>query len=221
MASFVLTKDKVFWSKKSDSHEDIIREFDLHPDGAHGPNILRVEIAPPDNNYALPVDQWVYRTDQDTLPKWANAKDDEARSRIALVDWHKHGVILAGQIIEKLADGEIIKRIAGGTVKRIAGGTVKRIDRGTVEGIYGGTVECIDGGTVERIDGGTVEYIYGGTVERIAGGTVKRIYGNAIVCYYSGKPTAELLFSKNAVIIDRTGNVQKIITIKKDRPCST
>jgi len=35
-ASFVLTEHKVFWSKKSDSHEDIIREFGLHPDGKRG-----------------------------------------------------------------------------------------------------------------------------------------------------------------------------------------
>ena len=38
-ASFVLTKDKVFWSD-SNSHTDIIEEFGLHEDGANGPNIL-------------------------------------------------------------------------------------------------------------------------------------------------------------------------------------
>ena len=45
-ASFVLTKDRVFWSKKSDSHEDIIEEYKLNPDGIRGPNIVRVKISP-------------------------------------------------------------------------------------------------------------------------------------------------------------------------------
>jgi hypothetical protein len=87
MASFVLTKDKVFWSKKTDSHGEIIREFNLNADGTHGPNILRVEIIPPANNYSLPLDQWVYHVDQDTLPKWADKKDDEKRSRLLLTEW--------------------------------------------------------------------------------------------------------------------------------------
>ena len=39
-ASFVLTKDREFWSDKSDSHEDIISKHNLHADGARGPNIL-------------------------------------------------------------------------------------------------------------------------------------------------------------------------------------
>ena len=37
-ASFVVTKDKVFWSLKSDGHEDIIREHALCADGVGGPN---------------------------------------------------------------------------------------------------------------------------------------------------------------------------------------
>ena len=47
-ASFVLTKDREFWSDKSDSYEDIISKHNLHADGARGPNILRVEISPTD-----------------------------------------------------------------------------------------------------------------------------------------------------------------------------
>ena len=46
-ASFVLTKDAVFWSRFTDSHEEIIKESGLHADGAKGPNILRVEVVPP------------------------------------------------------------------------------------------------------------------------------------------------------------------------------
>ena len=82
-ASFVLTVDQVFWSDTSDSHEEIIREHQLHPDGALGPNILRVEITPPREGDMSDLSQWVYKVDQDILPKWSSDKD-ESRAREAM-----------------------------------------------------------------------------------------------------------------------------------------
>ena len=98
-ASMILTKDRAFWSLLTDSHEDIIAEFALHADGARGPNIVRVEITPPDSRMDMPLDQWTYQVDQDTLPDWYDAADGEARTRAALVEYaaarvfadsHKH-----------------------------------------------------------------------------------------------------------------------------------
>ena len=89
-ASFVLTKDSIFWSKISNSHEDIIEENKLCADGARGPNILRVEISPQDADYTLPLKSWKYHTDQDILPVWANVENDEKRTRLALKTWKKY-----------------------------------------------------------------------------------------------------------------------------------
>ena len=95
-ASFVLTKDKVFWSKNGDSHEDIIKEFSLHDDGARGPNILRVEIVPDGKRYDLPLSDWKFKLDQDTIPEWFNMGADEDRARLALNDWTKAHIIREG-----------------------------------------------------------------------------------------------------------------------------
>ena len=81
-ASFVLTKDKVFWLPDSESHEDIVGRHGLHADGARGPNILRVEIVPADSLTDL--DSWVYHIDQDDRPEWFDADFDESRVRVAL-----------------------------------------------------------------------------------------------------------------------------------------
>ena len=43
-ASLVITKERVFWSTKTDSHEDIIREFGLQDEVAGQIAIVRVEI---------------------------------------------------------------------------------------------------------------------------------------------------------------------------------
>jgi len=80
-ASFVLTKDRVFWSDKTDSHERLIRDNELIADGPRGPNVLRVEICP--GEWGKP-GTWQYRIDQDRMPEWYDAQADEARARTAL-----------------------------------------------------------------------------------------------------------------------------------------
>ena len=71
-ASFVLTRDKVFWSRKTDSHTEIIAEFGLHEDGARGPNVLKVEITPPGGDMRKPLAEWIYHIDQDIKREWAD-----------------------------------------------------------------------------------------------------------------------------------------------------
>ena len=92
-ASFVLTKDAAFWSDKSDSHEAIIAEHNLHADGVRGPNILRVEIVPAGVMLKRFSDykDWEYKVDQDRMPEWFDAARDEKRARKALQDRADNG----------------------------------------------------------------------------------------------------------------------------------
>src|SRR5574343_379317 len=87
-ASFIVTKSKVFFCEKSDSHEDIIKEHKLTADGVRGPNIVRVEIMPPNNDWKLTCDKWRYKVDQDVLPGWYDSVNAERRCRIALKKWY-------------------------------------------------------------------------------------------------------------------------------------
>ena len=85
-ASFILTKDREFWSINSDSHEDIIAEHALVEDGVRGPNILRVEIIPTPNIMRFDdFEAWQYKIDQDIVPEWHDAAVDEERTRRALL----------------------------------------------------------------------------------------------------------------------------------------
>jgi len=99
-ASFVLTKDNVFWSSMSESHEDCINEHGLKELDMFELNILRVEISPPREDYTLPLDKWVFRMDQDLLPEWARCEGGlasaEVRARAALPDWLAQKVVLPG-----------------------------------------------------------------------------------------------------------------------------
>jgi hypothetical protein len=83
-ASFVLTKDKTFWSNKTESHEEIIREFDLCETDSTKTriNILRVECSP-DKCWG-DLSKWIYKVDQDIRPEWFEPQECEARTRKAL-----------------------------------------------------------------------------------------------------------------------------------------
>ena len=79
--SMVLTKDSCLWLEKSDSHEDIIKHFELHPDGARGSNIVRIELTPPADCDWADLAKWNYKVDQDLLPDWYEPTTHEAIAR--------------------------------------------------------------------------------------------------------------------------------------------
>ena len=89
-ASMWITEFEVYWSKNSDSHEDIRDEFKLQESIAGTINICKVEIVPPNKDYSLPLDQWVFSIEQDEMPRWFDREKDEKRARETLKEWAKH-----------------------------------------------------------------------------------------------------------------------------------
>ena len=177
-ASFVLTKDSVFWSMNSDGHEDIIAEHELCQDGVRGPNILRVEITPPDKNFAADAARWQYRLDQDTRPEWYDAANCERRARIALNDWIAARVVREGA--KRVSSGRLyacgsatvyaygsatveacgsatVYAVGSATVKTGGSATVKAYDSATVKACGSATVYAYDSATVEAYDSATVK----------------------------------------------------------------
>ena len=91
-ASFIITKDREFWSETDNSHTTIIRENNLHEDGPRGPNIIRVEISPTNKIKVWPsLKAWKYKVDQDILPEWHIPETTEKRTRAALARRAKIG----------------------------------------------------------------------------------------------------------------------------------
>ena len=130
-ASFVVTKDQVFWSKNSDSHQSIADENNLHTDGVRGVNVVFTEVSPAGGNVTLPVNQWKYMVDERSLgllPDWYDAADVEKRCRVALAEWAAQKLIWADHA--DITDGNYF--ICGGTVNQVSGGTVNAVWGGTV-----------------------------------------------------------------------------------------
>ena len=174
-ASFVLTKDKEFWLDDSDSHEDIIEHYELHADGARGPNIVRVEISPPVENRIAPLGDWKYKTDQDTLPEWFNSAECESRTRAALARRAEKGawlITVESSVATTGYGGVSVSRTDRGTATAGEYGTATAGDRGTATAGDGGTATAGEYGTATAGEYGTATAGEYGTATAGDGGTI-------------------------------------------------
>ena len=131
-ASMIVTKGpKAVWSAKEDSHSKIRREFGMPENGVGRVTSVQVEIVPEREDFALPLNEWQFVVDQDTLPDWWDKKEAEKECRAELEKWAKVRLVRHGEKRD-VKDGENVTAICGGTVSEIRGGTVSAIWGGTV-----------------------------------------------------------------------------------------
>lgn len=137
-ASFVIADGgkKVFWSKFSDSHEDIIREYGLVESVASKITIVRCEVSPVSNDLMTPFHSWIFKTDQTLLPEWYNPAEAETLCRTELPAWFESKVIVSGRREHKSG----ILYIYGGSVEVYSGSAV----------VYGGSAVVRGGSAVVR-----------------------------------------------------------------------
>jgi hypothetical protein len=194
--SFVLTIDREFWGP-TDSHEDIIEHHALHADGAHGPNILRVEITPPDDVATREdLSTWTYRVDQDVLPEWA-AHDPwkcEERARAALARRATADRWFVHEDAQQATVGYAGTATAGARGTATAGyagtatagnyGTATAGDYGTATAGLRGTATAGNYGTATAGDYGTATAGNAGTATAGVLGEIRIRYWDAISTRY-------------------------------------
>ena len=179
-ASLIITKEKVFFSLLSDSHEDIIRENSLHEGNAISTNILRIEILPPDGDMRKPLKEWIFVLDQDMMPEWFNKKEDEKRARSALVEWFNAKVLLEGHRDIKYGHLWVFN---SATVRACDSATVRACDSATVTACDSATVTAYGSATVTACDSATVT-AYGSATVTAYGSATVTAYGSATVTAY-------------------------------------
>jgi hypothetical protein len=174
-ASFVVTRGKAYWSRASDSHEDIIKEFalgDLDSD-FRNIGIVRVEVVPPDNDMLKPLSEWVFKTDQDLIPDWYDPTFAEQLAREALTAWAAAKLFKSGG------------HESAGQCYACGNATVNAYDNATVKAWGNATVEAWDNATVNAYGNATVN-----------------AYGNATVIKWTARVT--VILANLAIEIDRS-----------------
>jgi hypothetical protein len=164
-ASFILTKDYEFWGP-TDSHSDIIEHHEIHEDGARGPNVLRVEIAPPSENPRAPLEQWRYQIDQDKFPEWhtEDPAHSEERARLALT---RRAACERWMVDLTAANSE---SAAGGYASTVSGGARSTVSGGYASTVSGGARSMVSGGARSTVSGGDASTVSGGDDSTVSGG---------------------------------------------------
>ena len=129
-ASMIVTKTKVYWSKNTESHHEIIEEFNLKEQDVRGNyTLVPVEIIPPNNDYKLLLSEWNFSVDfvghKRDLPSWWDEKKAEKRVRLELKKWRKAKIVMPNEKVESIKSEQ--KVAIYGTVESIWGGIVKYI----------------------------------------------------------------------------------------------
>lgn len=162
-ASMIVTKENVYWSAVSESHEDIIAEFHLRDQMGGETAIMRIGYKPPNGRFDSDTAAWPITKDQDLTPEWWDLEAATPRIGAALIAWQKAKVVMPGEERAEVKNKEQIFCCRGRIIE-LAGGTVQYV-----------------------LAGGTVQYVRaGGTVTLYGGARPKNSEGNAVVIDRSG-----------------------------------
>ena len=138
-ASMIVTKAKVFWSEKTDSHHEIISEFGIREIDARGDiNIVPIEIYPEDGNLGTPISKWKFSVDYEgygrDLPDWFDKAKAEKECRSAVKYWKKQKVITGKR--KELKDGEFYL-VGNAVIEKVSNCTLDMRDNSTVNDMRG------------------------------------------------------------------------------------
>ena len=162
-ASFIVTRERTYFGKYTDSHTKIFKEHGLKDDG----QAITVEVTPPNDNFREPFDNWLFRVDSNhRLPKWWNAQWAEAECKALLPEWAKTHLFLDQKglkiDLKNVEDPSMIFVNCEAEVSNQTGGLVRFYDNstGTVSGQTGGDVRFWENstGTVSGQTGGDVRF---------------------------------------------------------------
>jgi hypothetical protein len=194
-ASFVLTKDRVFWSKRSDSHEDIIQQFGLHADGVGGPNIVRIEITPENGDLSSDPSTWKFRLDQDELPEWATPEECETRGRATLLEWVAEKIVTHGE--RDVRDGEVyacgsssVMACGSSSVTAYDSSSVTAYDSSSVKAYGSSSVKACGSSSVKAYDSSSVEAYDYSSVTAYDYSSVEAYGSSSVTAYGSSSVTA-------------------------------
>ncbi len=176
-ASGITTRERTYIDADSDEHKGILKKNGI-PDKNVPANFVAWEITPPDSDYRKPLDEWVFRVDDNfPIPDWYNKEWVEQEARRVLTEWAKTHIIREGE--HECKDGQ--SRIVLGGVVNQSGGEVCGVNDGGVVNQSGGKVWYVNDGGVVNQSGGEVWYVNDGGVVNQSGGKVWYVNDGGVV----------------------------------------
>ena len=193
--SGIILKDEVF-VPDYDSHTDMLSELKIKDTEANARKLfVRAELLPPCGNVFIPIDEWIFKVDQDIRPDWFVEEYEKERMREAVKKWAVNHIHIG-------KDNLVINSGGGHCIKDCKNVVV--CDSATVKEVCGSATvkEVCDSATVKEVcDSATINYVYGSaTVNKVCGSaTVKEVCGSATVNYVYGSATVNYVYGSATV----------------------
>ncbi len=215
--SMILLKDTVYCPADTNSHSDMLEQLGIK-DESLKPNFVKVEITPPNGNFFRPLNEWVYKVDQDHIPKWYIEEIDKERAFKALKEWAdghifigKNNFKITGDGWFRLKDCNNVMAYGNATVEAYGNAAVRAYNNATVMAYDNAAVMAYDNATVEAYDNVTVRAYHNATVRACNNATVMaygtatvEAYDNAtgIIPKYSGSDRDNFILMDNSTLKD-------------------
>ena len=94
--SALVLKNKILCDLDLDSHEEILKKYNIKDDSLD-PDFVRVELTPPNHNFKAPLSEWIFKVDQDLRPDWFEETGARADVEKALKKVLKQRLISSGK----------------------------------------------------------------------------------------------------------------------------
>ena len=180
---------------------------------------VRAELSPKNGDVFTPVDEWVFKVDQDIRPDWFVENYEKTRMRDAVKEWAKehihigvNGLKISSGSNHYIKDCKDVEVCGNSTIEYVCGNsTIENVcGNSTIEYVYGNsTIKNVrENSTIKNVYGNsTIENVCGNsTIENVCGNsTIKNVYGNSTIKNVCGNSTIKNVCG-NSTIENVCGN---------------
>ena len=197
MKSAIILKDRIF-IPDYDSHSDMLKELGIEDTGKNAAMLfVRAELSPKNGDVFTPIDEWIFKVDQDIKPDWFVESYEKERMIQAVKEWAKNRLHIG-------VDGLEINSGENHYIK----------DCKNIVICGNARISCVYGSA-------SISDVYGSaSISRVYGSaSISRVYGSATIGDVKGKAVvanspyskwqkqSDLILSENATFKDNIGKV--------------
>ena len=206
MKSAIILKDRIF-IPDYDSHSDMLKELGIEDTGKNAAMLfVRAELSPKNGDVFTPIDEWIFKVDQDIKPDWFVESYEKERMIQAVKEWAKNRLHIG-------VDGLEINSGENHYIKDCK--NIVICGNARISCVYGSASisDVYDSATISDVYGSaSISRVYGSaSISRVYGSaTIGDVKGKAVVAnspYSKWQKQSDLILSENATFKDNIGKV--------------
>ena len=186
MKSAIILKDRIF-IPDYDRHSDMLKELGIEDTGKNAAMLfVRAELSPKNGDVFTPIDEWIFKVDQDIKPDWFVESYEKERMIQAVKEWAKNRLHIGVDGLEiNSGENHYIKDCKNIVICGSA--SISDVyDSASISDVYGSaSISRVYGSaSISRVYGSaSISDVYGSaSISRVYGSaSISRVYGSASI----------------------------------------